>query len=75
MTTIVDPRGIGWDQWCSMFCEQFAEIQIAPYPEEQWKQFADDIASRSTFSGPGFPGSLGFDDWRDWASRLVGIWN
>lgn len=74
MAVLIDPRHIDWDRWCALFCEQFADVQVAPLPEDRWEDFADDIASRSYFSTYCFPGANGFDNWQNWASTLVGLW-
>ena len=70
---VYDPRAMHWDQWCSLVAEQFAAQQLGTTSEENWREWADGMASIGYFLNSGVPDSRGFNSWQEWAVRVVGI--
>ena len=68
-----DPRGMTWDQWCSLMAELFAAQQLGTLPEERWKEWGDGMSSIGYFMNSAVPTTQNFDNWQDWAQQLVGI--
>ena len=73
MSVAYDPRGMSWDQWCSLTAEQFAAQQLGTVPEENWASWVDALSGIGYFMNSGVPDSRGFDAWQDWAQQFVGI--
>ena len=68
-----DPRGMKWEQWCSLMSELFAGQSLGVLPEDKWKDWANAFAGIGYFASSGAPDSRGFATWQEWAARLVGI--
>ena len=68
-----DPRGMEWDQWCPLMAELFAGQQLGTVDEIDWKTWADGLVSIGYFNNSGVPDTRNFENWQDWAQRLVGI--
>lgn len=68
-----DPRGMKWDQYCSLMAELFAAQELGTVPEERWRDWVDGMTGIGYFVNSGVPDSRGFETWQDWAQRLVGI--
>jgi hypothetical protein len=68
-----DPRGMQWTQYCSLMAELFAAQELGTVPEERWREWVDGMTGIGYFVNSGVPDSRGFDNWQDWAQRLVGI--
>jgi hypothetical protein len=69
---VYDPRGMSWDQWCSLMIELFAAQQLSKYPESQWQDWATALQGIGYFNNSAVPGPQGFSDWRGWASAVAG---
>lgn len=70
---IYDPRGMTWAQYNALLVEQFAEQQLTPVPESQWRDFVDGMAALGNFVREGVPDSRGFRSWQEWAQQYTGI--
>jgi len=70
---IYDPRGHTWDSWCALMNELFAPNQLGTAPEEKWQEWGISISGIGYFGNSGIPDTRNFDNWQDWAERLVGI--
>ena len=68
-----DPRGMVWDQWCSLMTELFAANQLGTVPEQNWRDWADGMQGIGFFVNSGVPDQRSYSDWRDWAAAIVGI--
>lgn len=68
-----DPRGMEWNQWCSLMSELFSAQQLGTLPEDRWQEWGDGMASIGYFMNSAVPTTQNFDNWQDWAQQLVGI--
>ena len=68
-----DPRGMEWSDWCPLMAELFAGQQLGTVDEIDWKTWADGLVSIGYFNNSGVPDTRNFENWQDWAQRLVGI--
>lgn len=73
--TTYDPRGMEWDQWCSLMAELFAAQQLGTVAEDDWRTWAQAMTNIGYFTQSGVPSDAGFENWQDWAQALVGIMN
>lgn len=73
--TTYDPRGMEWDQWCSLMAELFAAQQLGTAPETDWKNWGNAMAGIGYFMNSGVPSTTQFETWQEWAQNLVGIMN
>ena len=69
---VYDPRHHTFQSWASLMCELFANLQLAvPNSEEQWKEWGAGLAGVATFNAGAIPSPYLFDNWQDWAERVV----
>lgn len=73
MSTTYDPRDLTWDLWCACMADLFAAQQLGTVPEERWRDWANGMQGIGYFVNSGVPDARNFDNWQDWAQRLVGI--
>ena len=71
--TTYDPRGMTWDQYNKLMEELFAGQQLGHVDEANWRMWVDALNGIGYFGNSGVPDASGFDNWQDWAQRLVGI--
>lgn len=72
MTTF-DPRGMLWDNWCSLMAELFSAQQLGTLPEDRWREWGDGMAGIGYFMNSAVPSTHSFETWQEWAENLVGI--
>lgn len=73
LALVYDPRYHTWDSWCALMCEAYAAQQLSiGIPEKNWKDWARGLNAIDVFANDAVPSSEYYDDWRDWASALVG---
>ena len=73
LALIYDPRGHTFESWAALMCEAYAPQQLmAPDAFTDWRMWADGLCALDVFMNSGIPTSLGYADWQDWASALVG---
>lgn len=76
LAVVYDPRGHTWDSWASLMCEAYASQQLSvPGNEKDWKEWASGLKAIDIFVNEGIPGPYVFDNWKDWASAVVGAVN
>jgi len=68
-----DPRGMTWDQYCSLMAELFAANQLGTVPEANWRTWVDGMNGIGYFNQSGVPDHRGFQNWQDWAKAVTGI--
>ena len=71
----VDPRYIDsfeeWSDYMYPTLEQYGVIEQFTYGSD-WKSWAAGLLSLNTSAQLGVPQPYVFDDWQEWASRLIG---
>jgi hypothetical protein len=73
LALVYDPRGHTFQSWAKLMCEAYAAQQLMiPTDDTDWRMWADGLCALDTFTNNGIPTSLGYADWQDWASALVG---
>jgi hypothetical protein len=55
--------------------ELFATQQLGTVPETHWRDWADGMQGIGYFVQNGVPDHRGFENWENWAERVVGIMN
>lgn len=76
LALIYDPRGHTFESWAALMCEAYAAQQLMiPYPMMDWKEWANGLCALDVFMNNGIPNAIGYEDWQDWASALVGCVN
>ena len=70
---IFDPRYQDWDNWSSLMVEAYSgqQLQIG-VPEDQWKDWASGLMAIDIFQNDAMPNPIFFDDWRLWATAMIG---
>jgi len=71
----VDPRYIDsfeeWSDYMYPTLEQYGVIEQFTYGSD-WKSWAAGLLSLNPIAQLGVPQPYVFDDWQEWASRLIG---
>lgn len=71
----VDPRYIDsfeeWSDYMYPTLEQYGVIEQFTYGSD-WKSWAAGLLSLNPIARLGVPQPYVFDDWQEWASRLIG---
>lgn len=70
---LYDPRGMTWEQWCKLQCEQHATLGLVPAPEENWRDWVVQLFRFGGFAAQGVPDARGFRTWQDWACQYLGV--
>jgi hypothetical protein len=69
----IDPRNLGWGDYCARMAEQFAPQQLGTTDETNWRAWADGVQGIGYFTSSGIPDQRNFNSWQDWAQTLCGI--
>lgn len=74
--TFVDPRFIPtfteWADYMYPTLEEYGVVEQVTYGSD-WKSWAAGLLSLNSINQKGVPSPYQFDNWRDWATRLVGV--
>jgi hypothetical protein len=73
--TFVDPRFVPtFNQWADYMyptLDRYGSIEQVTHGSD-WKSWASGLLSLNGISQLGVPSPYQFDDWREWATRLIG---
>jgi hypothetical protein len=73
---VYDPRYHTFDSWASVMCEAYGANQLEiPGPTTEWKGWAVGLLGIGLFNNMATPDPYSFDDWSEWASALVNVFN
>lgn len=67
----VGPENISWEDWNGYMLHTFGEEPLPYVTEEDWQDFALNVAGLSTFSNYAVPDPELFEDWRVWVNMLI----
>lgn len=66
------PYNIGLQEWASNISIDFPiSFQPVHVSEDNWREFAEQVNRIPQISVNNPPDPAGYDNWRDWASRLL----
>lgn len=74
--TFVDPRFIStfteWADYMYPTLEEYGVVEQVTFGSD-WKSWAAGLLSLNGINQKGVPSPYQFDNWRDWATRFVGV--
>jgi len=76
LVVVYDPRFHTFESWAALMCEAYAGQQLViPNARTDWYEWAAGLKAIDIFVNEGIPGPYIFDNWKDWATALVGAVN
>jgi hypothetical protein len=76
LAVVYDPRFHTFESWAALMCEAYAGQQLViPNARTDWYEWAAGLKAIDIFVNEGIPGPYIFDNWKDWATALVGAVN
>jgi len=72
MTTIALPEYIDFEYWATLLMSAFPSDYLPLNPTESgWQEWAAFVVSTPSFAKVSAPNPYDFQDWREWARRIV----
>lgn len=69
---MIIPHEISIGEWAgNLYIDFPVSFQVSDVSEDNWKEFARQVNRINEISVNNPPEPEGFDNWRDWASRLL----